>query len=315
MSSSSRTLTVAYGGFSCTLEGFDDPLAEMRRVAEFVRDLAAGDRSFGTLPTVPARIQPPTARATPPRGDDAADPCEWALAEGDVEEEAEWEATAAMPSPAPVWPNPGEEGLTVRSDDVAAKLRRIREVVGRMSPPAPHPQAPAEAYDADPEDGDPEDETDAFQAEAEDDALRPVPGRLRLAGGPDGDETGVARILSVTDAQLAEPSASRRREAMAQLKAAVTATVAARRLGEPPAEADDPAEPFRDDLREVAPSRPVAATPDSGTSEPQRLAPLRLVASQRVDVPADPAVSATVRPRRVRPGAAPATAQPAHPDA
>ncbi|WP_146180759.1 hypothetical protein [Thalassorhabdomicrobium marinisediminis] len=125
-----------------------------------------------------------------------------------------------------------------------------------------------------------------------------------LTDEPQVDDAALERLMSETDAQLKEPEGSRRREAIAQLKAAVAAKEAARQVGETDDDDQDVENAFRNDLSEVV--RPESAAPRPrpvvrGTTrtERPRPAPLKLVASQRVDLPKAEKREGPVTPRRV----------------
>lgn len=63
MAANGKTLTVTYGAFACTIDGYDDPMPVLRSVVAFFRELTVEDPGFGTVaaPSAPA----PSTRPSP----------------------------------------------------------------------------------------------------------------------------------------------------------------------------------------------------------------------------------------------------------
>lgn len=164
MIGASKILTVSYGTFSCTLEGFDDPFNTMKAIAEYFRDLAAEDRYFGAEPPTPdaAMLHKIAEREIQRRVEAKIQDNGVILRAGEAKDQAprsqiappaqtETPAVAAQPVPAaPAMPMP-----ETTSDSVAAKLMRIRSAVAQttasQAKPAPLPVSAVQDYSEDDE--------------------------------------------------------------------------------------------------------------------------------------------------------------------
>ncbi|WP_406721077.1 hypothetical protein RPE78_01865 [Thioclava litoralis] len=161
MVGANKILTVSYGTFSCTLEGFDEPFQTMQAIAEYFRDLAAEDRYFGAEPPQPdAEMLHRIAEREIQRRVDAKIQKNGVILRasetGSVPSVAarslapeKPEAAVAAPEEAAAVQVPVQTPLKTPApmaarmeESVAAKLARIRDVVARSKAEAAAAEAP-----------------------------------------------------------------------------------------------------------------------------------------------------------------------------
>ncbi|GLS87970.1 hypothetical protein GCM10010873_29440 [Cypionkella aquatica] len=130
MIGASKILTVSYGTFSCTLEGFDEPFNTMKAIAEYFRDLAAEDRYFGAEPPTPdaAMLHRIAEREIQRRVEAKIQDNGVILRAGDADTPTIAAPAIAAPVAAPaVMPAvAAAAGLDSNGESVAARLSRLR---------------------------------------------------------------------------------------------------------------------------------------------------------------------------------------------
>jgi hypothetical protein len=234
MTSESKILTVSYGTFSCTLEGFDNPFDTMKAIAEYFRDLAAQDRHFGAEPPPPDAAmlhrlaEREVSRLAAGKAEDAARRAAADVAEApspriQINPVLRRSAPLVAPEP-PLEADPAapEPSLTdAIPDGVAAKLARIRKGVTPVAPLA------ETGFVADPGLSDPEPaaEDSAAPDAADADAAAPAVEDLsdvvaRLGALVADDAAAVETVPETGLAEIAEADAHSEDDAPAFLVAA-----------------------------------------------------------------------------------------------
>lgn len=313
------TLSVTYGAFSLTLEGFEDPFATMRDVAEYFRTVLAEDRAFGN------RAAAPRAEALRRFAEDRFGRPVDARAAGDrVHLRAGVKAPVrlrAVPDAAALFDEEAAEA-PAPAGDAASRDAVSRDAAPDADPPDPlsaaldEPRAdalpPSDAARSDAAQSDPA-QSDPAQNDAASGESRPPEAGRRGAMPAGADDAAVDRLISKADSALAGADAQRRRATFAQLKAAVAATRAEADAGtarRPPGQKAAEIARYRDDLAQSvgrtaeppAPRRGARTEPGTGAPAPATPpvaspgAPLILAAEQRVT-----GTGGAVSPRRVVP--------------
>ncbi|MEO0937270.1 MAG: hypothetical protein AAFY38_03875 [Pseudomonadota bacterium] len=224
-------------------------------------------------------------------------------AEAAAEEALEPDPAAdAAPQPAPAAPAPRVIKVK-RADLEAAIAAGALEEVDASEDDLPEPEGAETSLSA-------EDEADllrelaAVEAElpttpAPETAPEPEPAPEAVAEPASKPEPDVDRLMAKADAEMGEPEGAKNRDAFAHLKAAVAARKSDTGLGEDDAGAVEGR--YRTDLAAVVKPRRPAPRGEARDARPQpKVAPLKLVAEQRVDVPKAAAEQkGPVRPRRI----------------
>jgi len=294
MVESRKVLTVSYGTFSCTLEGYDssmeDSVGMMKQIATYFRDLAAEDRQFGvTAPQATEALARHTEREIARRIKARMGTSDLVLSLGRSLDRSDAPLAGSMPFPTTEEVDasgtaitPGTATAVTPSEDFGAKLQRIRAVMRQGAAPT---VAGAEA--------------------------------LALARDVQPAEPSLAEVISATEplstlpaitaeAPAGLPPAEPPARAEAELRPAELSGLLPEKRTEPLAATqvkllpDELADILSDPVAETPPE-PIPEEPAQTQPEPVAEAPFELLPDELADILSDPVAETPPEPIREEP--------------